>query len=173
MPSRVKSIIPNVKIIILLRNPVNRAYSHYNHEVRRGIEKLSFEKAIKREQEKMDNEIKKILEQKYYYSSIFRNYSYITRGIYINQIKKWIELFPKSQFLIIKSEELFENPKVILKKTFDFLDLAPYENIAFKRSNQGNYKKLDTKIKIELKEYFKPYNEQLYDYLGMNFNWES
>ena len=74
--------------------------------------------------------------------------------------------------MIIKSEELFKNPKNILAKTFKFLDLPNYENITFKRANQGKYPKMDSRIRIELTEYFRPYNQQLYDYLGINFNWE-
>ncbi|MFW9820739.1 MAG: sulfotransferase domain-containing protein, partial [Candidatus Thorarchaeota archaeon] len=173
VPSRVKSIIPNVKIIILLRNPVSRAYSHYNHEVRRGIEKLSFENAIKREKENIDKELKKIMENEHYYSYVFRNYSYITRGIYISQIKNWMEVFPKDQFLIIKSEDLFENPRDVMRKSFKFLNLRNYENITFKKANQGIYSKLDSDIKSQLNEYFRPYNQQLYDYLGVNFNWKN
>jgi hypothetical protein len=173
VPGRVKSIIPNVKLILLLRNPVNRAYSHYNHEVRRGFEKLSFIKAIEREREIVNKEMNKLLENEYYYSHIFRNYSYLTRGIYVNQIKKWMEYFPENQFLIIKSEDLFKNPENTLNDAFKFLDLPQYHKIEFKRPNQGKYSKLETKIVEELTEYFKPYNQQLYEYLGIDFNWKS
>jgi len=172
VPSRVHSIIPNAKLIILLRNPIDRAYSHYNQQYRKSTETHSFRKAIDLEKERIEGEIKKILNDEFHYSHLLRNYSYLTRGIYINLIKNWREYFPKNQFLIIKSEELFKNPKNILAKTFKFLDLPNYENITFKRANQGKYPKMDSRIRIELTEYFRPYNQQLYDYLGINFNWE-
>jgi hypothetical protein len=171
VPGRVKSKIPNVKLIILLRNPVNRAYSHYNHEVRRGLEKLTFLKAIDREREIIEREKNKLIENEYYYSHIFRNYSYLTRGIYVNQIKNWMECFPRNQFLILKSEELFKNPQESLDVAFRFLDLPQYRKIEFKRANQGKYSKLNPKIRDDLIEYFKPYNQQLYKYLERNFNW--
>jgi len=172
VPSRVHSLIPNVKLIILVRNPVDRAYSHYKQQIQRGNETLSFREAIDQEKERLEGEINKIISNELQYSSVLRNYSYLTRGVYINQIRNWTLYFSKDQFLIIKSEDFFKNPQKILNKTFKFLNLPSFDNVIFKKPRQQKYQKMDTGIRFELLEFFKLYNYQLYDYLGVKFDWE-
>ena len=112
-------IIPNVKIIIVLRNPIDRAYSHYHDlGVRLGKEKRTFDDAIQSEL--------KILEEKNYvitdYDGDFtdRLYQYVTRGIYLDHLKIWMETFPKKQFLILKTEDLENNPVPLRWALIDF-----------------------------------------------------
>ncbi|HEC87735.1 MAG TPA: sulfotransferase [Thermoplasmata archaeon] len=110
---RIYKVLPNVKLIFVLRNPVDRAYSHYWHNVRSGLETLSFEKAIEKEEERTKNpEFKKI-------------YSYKDRGKYILQIKRYANFFPKSNMLFVLAEDLKEDRKNTLKKILKFLNLEP------------------------------------------------
>jgi len=107
---RMAKLLPKVKIIILLRNPVDRAYSGYWHSVRIASETLPFNRAIKIEAERIVNNP---------YGMKF--YSYISRGLYFKQIKTYFDLFGRSKIFIIISEEYFSNPAGTLKKISEFL----------------------------------------------------
>lgn len=170
-PRRIKKILPHVKLIILLRNPVDRAFSHYHHEVRLGFETLSFEDAIKKESERLNGEKEKMLQDEDYYSFNYQHYSYLQRGIYIDQIKVWFHLFPRKQILILKSEDFYADPPTTLRQVFRFLNLPNWELREYKKYNYTIYSKMSTTLRNRLIEYFKPYNEQLSEFLGMNFDW--
>jgi hypothetical protein len=181
-PRRTFEIVPQVKLIALLRNPVDRAYSKYWIELMAGLEKLSFEEAIKTEEERLAGEREKMLENENYYSHSFRHFSYLTRGIYIDQLQNWMQYFPREQMLILRSEDLYSDPAAVLKQTLEFLGVQhgdlnkAYKN--YRRPSKRGYRKkvvppkLDPKIREYLVQYFKPYNARLYDYLGINFDWD-
>ena len=117
--------MPHVKIIIILRNPTERAYSHYWHEVRGGFEKLSFAEAIEKEAERLAGEEEKIKKEKNYYSFAHNHYSYLARGVYVKQIKRWREFFLSQQMLILNYSDLRLKPQAVLDKVFVFLGLKP------------------------------------------------
>ena len=91
-PERIAKILPRVKLIALLRNPVERAYSQYRHNVERGYEQLSFADAIEAEEERTRAEKEKVLNDAQYNSTAFFRYSYLARGVYVDQLKHWLEL---------------------------------------------------------------------------------
>ena len=103
----------------------------------------------------------------------YNHYSYLTRGRYIEQLKRWFKYFPKKQVLIIKSEDLFKTPQVIMNSVYEFLNIPKIKNREFKKIFTHEYDKIKSETKIYLKKHFKPYNEQLYEYLGINYNWEN
>jgi Sulfotransferase domain len=176
-PARVAKLLSNVKLILVLRNPVDRAYSQYQHQLRQpGVEPLSFEEAIDREEERLAGEQKKLTENPDYVSFNHRHYSYLTRGRYVDYIPAWMKLFPKEQFLVLKSEDLYRDPSAILKETFAFLNVP---NMAIKEQkeeytqfNKASYTKLDPATRQRLVEYFKSYNARLYEFLGRDFGWD-
>ena len=171
VPKRMFKIIPNVKIIVVLRNPIDRAYSHYHDlGVRLGKEKRTFDDAIQSEL--------KILEEKNYvvtdYDGDFtdRLYQYVTRGIYLDHLKIWMETFHKKQFLILKTEDLENNPTEILSDVFEFLSLPSYDKVNFeKKHNVSKYEPMSDSSRRILKEFFKPYNKNLYEFLKRDFEW--
>src|SRR5207248_10393615 len=99
VPKRVVQVLPHVKLIVLLRNPVDRAYSQYYHAIELGHETLSFEEAIASEEERTAQERAKLLRDEHYYSHAYKHRSYLTRGIYVEQLQAWMQLFPREQFL--------------------------------------------------------------------------
>jgi len=171
VPKRISKIIPKVKLIVLLRNPVDRAYSHYYHEVRIGVEHLSFEEAIQKESERLKGEVKKILSDENYFSFNYIHYSYLARGVYIKQLQTWFQFFPREQFLIIKTENFFRNPSSVYKQILEFLELPIWEPDRYEDSH-NKYPPMDIKIRKFLKDFFKPYNKQLYELLGTDFKWD-
>ncbi len=168
---RVWATIPHVKIILLLRNPVDRAYSHYHHEVRLGYETLPFEKALAREEVRLQGEKAKMLRDKHYYSNNYMHYSYLNRGIYIDQVKSWFEVFPQEQILVLKSEEFFANTASVMSQVHQFLGVPHVETVKMERHKSFPYPKMDQMLRQRLLEHFEPYNQQLFDYLGRDFCW--
>ncbi len=172
VPKRIFNAFPNAKLIIILRNPVDRAYSDYNMRVRMNDENLSFEDSLKDEKRRVMGEREKIYKNENYFSYNLTTYSYLDRGIYIEQIKDWMNLFSKKQMLILRTEDLDENPNKILKQTFEFLGISNFKIKNMKRKNVGKYKEMNSNTRKWLIEYFKPHNERLYKYLGRNFDWD-
>lgn len=171
-PARARSVVPRAKLIAVLRNPVDRAYSHYHHEVRNGTEKLSFEEAIERETERLSGEQERMLRDGGYDSLSLHRYSYLSRGTYVDQLRNWRKHFPKEQLLILKSEDLFADPRTVLEQTLSFLDLPPLEREEYSKDNKGSYSDMDPSTRDYLIDYFKPHNERLQEYLGRDFGWD-
>ncbi|WP_307411852.1 sulfotransferase domain-containing protein [Neobacillus ginsengisoli] len=157
VPQRVFEAMPQVKLIVLLRNPVDRAYSHYHHFKRKGLESLSFEEAIKKEENGLLD------------SNINRNY--LARGKYYEQLKRWMNLFSREQFLILKSEDYFRDPIAGINQVCQFLNVQEW-NLEYTKEPSQPYPEMEVGTKERLANYFKPYNEKLYDYLGVNFDWD-
>ncbi|WP_428327287.1 sulfotransferase domain-containing protein [Nitrosopumilus sp.] len=166
---RIKNEIPKIKLIILLRNPIDRAYSNYNLGKRSGNESLSFEDAIKKEIEllKKNNDFESDKIEKFR-----RNRSYIAKGLYHNQIRKWLALFSKDQILILNTEDLEENPHQALKKVFGFLGLPNEEIKNIQHRKVANYEKMNVETRQFLSNLFKPYNEKLFRLLEKEFDWD-
>ena len=177
VPKRVAKLLPHVKLIAMLRNPVDRAYSQYNFEVDLGRETLPFEDAIEREEERISKEKEKMLADESYVSFDYSRYSYLSRGIYADQLQTWMSLFPKKQFLMLKSEDFYADPVNALEQTSKFLNLPKLETHEKQRKyrqhnyNTTPYPKMNPDTRKRLIEYFEPHNERLYDLLGVNLDW--
>jgi len=171
-PKRISDLLPKVKLIALLRNPADRAYSHYWHEVRIKKETLSFEDAIKKEEERLQNEQELMLKDKSYYSFEHQYHTYLSRGIYADQLKAWYDVFSRQQILVLKSEDFFDNPEKIIKKTLRFLGLPEVSlNYDLKRiPQQYPYPKEENKLRPYLVGYYKGHNKRLHELLNANFD---
>jgi hypothetical protein len=170
---RIKELLPRVKLIVLLRNPVDRAYSHYHFVVRLGYETLSFEEAIRAEEKRLCGEVDKMVEDEYYYSLNHQYYSYLARGIYVNQLAEWMGCFPSEQFLVLKSEDFLDDPALVLSCVTDFLGLPDWRPDVFVKYNHACYPMMDARTRSWLVDYFRPYNQELYSYLDRDFGWDS
>jgi Sulfotransferase domain len=93
-PSRAAPLLPEVKLLVLLRDPVSRAWSHYRHMVRLGLEPLSFEEAIAQEPARLAGEVERIRSDPHYDAVRHRRYSYLARGAYAEQLQQWLGHFP-------------------------------------------------------------------------------
>lgn len=169
---RIAKTLPKVKLVLILRNPVDRAYSHYQHTKRGGREILSFEDAIKKEVERVGIACKKLKEDEKYFNIDIAYYAYRFIGVYIDQIKVLMSLFPKEQILILKYEDFIMNPLAVYRKTLEFLDIPNSKLKDLRKYNEGEYTKMDIKVRKSLVDYFKPYNKKLYEYLGVDFGWD-
>ncbi|ASJ08228.1 hypothetical protein A3L11_02890 [Thermococcus siculi] len=130
IPELIHETIPDVKLIFILRNPVDRAYSHYWHAVTKwGVEYLPFERAIEAEPERISRG-----------TAHHRYYSYLDRGKYALQLKRFRKYFDDDQMLVLITEEFKRDPVESLKRVFEFLGVDPnrynFENLS-RRHNIG------------------------------------
>ena len=128
-PRRIWEYNPDMKIIILLRNPIERAYSHWNMERLRNADSLSFWDAIKNEPDRC----RAALPYQH------RVYSYIDRGFYAEQIRRIWRFFPKHQVLIMKSEHLKHEPNAALREVCEFLEVEEPATVEVKSVHSRPY----------------------------------
>ena len=172
-PTRIASLLPQAKLIAILRNPVDRAISHYFHEQKKGREELPILEALQREEERCAEEWQRMLNDPQYISKAHQSFSYKQRGIYLEQIKRYLEVFPEEQLLILESSKLFSKPQAVLKKVFNFLEIdseVAIPDIAIKNANP-NKKMVPDTVRSYLQDYFAPHNKALQNALGKDFGW--
>jgi len=160
---RILKDIPNSKIIIIFRNPVDRAYSNYHLGIRKKTEKLSFEDAI-------DEEMN-FLEKHSFRESVDRRRSYLSKGFYENQIKIWFNVFPREKIHILSTEDMQKNPEKTLLKIFQFLGIPNYTLKNPQKQKSSEYKKMDDKTREILLNFYKPHNEKFFQIIQERFDW--
>jgi len=149
VPERVKNTLPKAKLIVMLRNPVDRAWSHFCNWRRKRDLKESI----------LYNPKSEILK----------------KGIYHEQLVRWFEYFERSQFLIIRSEDYFANETLVIKRTLEFIGVEPvvkikpiyYDPV---KKTKGN-PPMTVKLRRDLKTFYRPHNNTLEEMLGRNFGW--
>lgn len=171
-PLRVNQMLPRVQLIVLLRNPVERAYSQYQHQVRLGLEELTFEEALEQEPARLLGEFEKILLDDEYYSFNYQNYSYMARGMYADQLERWFRLVPRERFLILPSDGLYADTASTYARVLDFLRVPRFMPEAFRVANDGSYEPMKPETRARLVEFFAPHNARLYALLNVDFEWK-
>lgn len=168
---RIAKTVPEAKLILLLRNPIDRAYSHHHHTTRMGLESLSFEEAIELEKERIGTAWDRMLEDDNYYNFDIALYAYLATGIYADQVQVLIDLFPRDQILFVKSEDFFKDPLSTVIEVLDFLNLPHWRPNSYKILNEGKYSRMDRNTREKLREFFEPHNRRLYKCVGRDFGW--
>ena len=167
---RILKILPKIKLIVLLRNPVDRAYSNYHLGIRAGSENLSFEDAIQIELKKL-NEINDEFEHNVEKYTIPR--SYIAKGFYANQLKIWLELFNSEQLIIISTEDLESNPQGTLDKIYNFLKIPKNHKLIPEKQKKSSYRKMKNETREFLINLYKKNNAELFSMIGQKFDWDN
>ncbi len=165
-------MLPQVRLIVLLRNPVDRAASHHRERTNAGVEKLSFADALDAEQGRLAGESERMSADPFYYSRAHDWYSYRSRGIYAPQLQAWRACFPDDQILVVQSEHLYADPGKSFDEVTDFLGLRRHEGL---RADHHNYRPraaMDEHVRAELADFYREPNEQLFADLGRRFDWE-
>lgn len=176
VPKKVFQMFPKIKLIVLLRNPVERAISHFYYFDLRNRRRRRVNKEADREFDQVfEIEKKSINDLNTYFQKFnmreIQNYC-ISLGIYINQIKQWREYFPGSQMLIIDSDDLLNDTPNTVNRVFEFLGLPKYNLAGYETFNKNSGKKeIKKETMDQLYDFYEKYNRELEDYLGMKFNW--
>ncbi len=169
--ARAANLLPHAKCIAILRNPVDRAFSHYQHEKRFKREMLSFEDAIEMEPQRLGAELERMKNRNGYQSSAVQHFSYLRRGQYAEQLAEWSNRFGEKQLKVIISEEIFAKPADTLAAVFDFIGVNPDSTINPAAANTANYTNMRPETRRHLESYFKPYNQRLSQMLGRPLPW--
>ncbi|MCY9590644.1 hypothetical protein PC41400_17605 [Paenibacillus chitinolyticus] len=172
-PGRVREWLPDVKLIALLRNPIHRAYSHYQMMVRRGLEPMSFPEALQAERSRVEGEYDRMSRDPRFTSQNCSIYSYLKRGLYAEQLERWYRYFPKDQILVMSSETLFRNPAESYRKVLAFLDMPLWEPGGYASLNEGENDRLIPKDTMEwLRNYYTEPNRRLFELIGEAYAWD-
>lgn len=167
-PARAARLIPQTKLVVLLREPVSRAYSHYKHNTRRGHETRSFEEAIAADlaiYRKSGNLEHHSDENEFSY----RHHSYLRRGLYADQLSRWLSYFPKENVYVARAEDFFTDPSAMTARVVDFLGLPEHPIATDQAHNQYAYKKRPADEFPELQEFFREPNERLKSLTGISW----
>jgi hypothetical protein len=170
-PKRTKALLPDVRLVALVRDPVGRAYSHYQHEVALGREPLSFEEAVDREEDRMRGELDRMLADPAYFSYAWWNYTYLARGRYMEQLERWLGVFPAEQILVVHSRDLATDPAGTYASVLAHVGAPPHELDDYPRVFGRDYGALDPVTRARLGTYFAESNRRLYELIGRELEW--
>lgn len=124
VPRRVQALLPKVKLILLLRDPVERALSQFFHSRRLGLEPLALEQALAAEEQRLAGADAELAADDGRHRS-HQEHSYVARSRYEQQLDCWTALFPQEQWFIRRSEELFAQPELVWSDLLLFLGGVP------------------------------------------------
>jgi hypothetical protein len=169
VPERIFNALPEARLIAILRNPTDRAISHYFHEKRQGRESLPIMEAMQQEEQRLGA----VVTAGNYNSAAFIHCSYKRRGLYRQQLEGFFRFFPRRQVLVLNSGEFFRKPDITLKKVFDFVGVdAGFRAKTTRQRNVGtNNSDVSLDVYDYLNDYFFLHNEALYELLGENYGW--
>jgi hypothetical protein len=168
-PQRAARLVPDAKLIVLLREPVSRAFSHYQHERAKGRERLSFEDAIAAESQRIGDIDKALAEGRIATSQAHQHFSYFRRGLYADQIERWHAWYSPEHFLFLRAEDLFAAPQQAFEQTCLFLGIAPIRLANTNARNQRSYDAMNPETRAYLSERYDEPNARLARLTGIRW----
>lgn len=165
IPDRIHAVAPKARIITVLREPLDRAISHHNHEVKRGFETLSMDEAFEAEPERLAGEVVRIEADPSYVSKAHIHHAYLDRGRYAEQLERYFELFGRDRVLVLDSAALKSDPEATVRKATDFLGLPPMSGVDYPLYNKRDYDPVSTEVRDRYGSAFAESNERLREML--------
>ncbi|MFY1637067.1 sulfotransferase family protein [Solwaraspora sp. WMMB335] len=173
VPARVSAALPQARFVALVRDPVERAYSHYLHTRSYGAEPLPFAEAVAAEEQRLADALRDGPDAPAAHAAL-RNYSYLSRGRYAEQLRRWHAHLPADRLLVLRSEDMYADPAAVYTRVLDFLGLDPFTPAAFgqhtRRADRGPGE-LTAELRERLGDYFAPHNAELAGLLGWPHTW--
>lgn len=194
-PARIRRDYPDMRFIMLLRNPCDRAWALY-HMYRSGNvlrehardreASENFSAALEKERRHRQQGLPMLfsgLRASQLYNHFHRHrassfpyaghYGYLSTGAYIFWIKHWLRFFDRSRVLILQSEAMFANPQTATRRVHEFLDLSPepVRDVSTRNEMPLSYLPLSREMRARLQDYFASPNRRLFDFLGEEFDW--
>lgn len=154
---RIKEHFPQTRFVVLLRNPVDRAISHYYMDVQESNQMGGLEETLLRGVGPSND-----------YQPLN---TYVDRSIYIKMLRVWMSIFPREQFLILPSERLYAAPAEVTNEVFEFLGQVPFTADDYPVRNKGREVFTNVDLERTLRDFFQPHNRELEEFLGMRFGW--
>lgn len=168
---RIRRDLPGMKLLVLLRDPVERAYSAHAHETYLGYETEPFERALELEPTRLEGEAERIVADPGYASLSHQHHAYRTRGHYAEQLERLEQTFGRESIHVVDSMTFFENPEPVYDAVLEFLELPHRGYPPFKRHNSRTRAPMPSKLRTALEEYYRPHDERLASWLGREPSW--
>ncbi len=171
-PGRIAETVPDVKLVAVLRDPVSRAYSNYWDRVASGHEDLpTFEAALDAEPERLGDLSDDDLADSRAYNADHDHHTYLARGKYAQQLRRYFAHFDRDQMLVLSANDLFRQPESTFVRVESFLGLEPVDlDLPAVNVRKGN-PPIRADTKQWLQDYYAPHNAELYELLGEDFGW--
>ena len=168
VPDRIAGLLPEVKLIAILRNPTDRAVSHYKHERQRGKEDLPLIDALRAE----ETRIGPALAKGDYKNLDYARKCYKHRGLYAEQLERYFAAVGRDRVLVLESDRFFAKPHETLTDVYNYIGVDDFHNPDVAPRNVATISvRPDAEAIAYLDEWFKPHNERLFDLLGERFDW--
>jgi hypothetical protein len=168
---RIASDLPGVKLLVLVRDPVERAYSAHAHELARGYETETFERALELEPRRLSGEAERMTASPGYLSHSHQHHAYRARGQYADQLELLEKQFSADRIHVVDSGDFFARPEPAYDGVLDFLGLPHRGYPSFERHNARPRSGMPEELRARLDEYFQPYDERLGRWLGDTPSW--
>lgn len=170
---RIARDLPGVKVIVLVRDPVERAWSAHAHELARGFEtEPSFERAVALEEERLAGEAERLRREPFAVSHAHRHHAYLARGRYAEQLDRLDALLGRDRILVLDSGDLFADPRPAYDRVLAFLGLPPIGDPRFGRHNaRPRTSPMPDRLRRALREHFAPWDARLRRWLGADPSW--
>jgi hypothetical protein len=172
VPARASSLLPDARLIVLLRNPVDRAYSHYMHNRRKGREWREFEAAVEQEIATFGDETRALDDGVLKQAFNHQHYSYVQRGYYAEQLERWQQYFPRNRFLVIESDAFYTETGAWMERVCQFLHIDPPIKRGYPAHNRQEYvSELSPATRDWVASLYADHNERAFQWLGEKFAW--
>lgn len=172
VPDRIAATLPDVRAVAVLRDPVERAYSQYAHELARGFEDLpTFEEALEREPERLRGEEERLLEDPGYTSPAHQHQGYAARSEYGVQLERLHAALGEDRVLVLDFEDLAGDPGAALPAVQEFLGLTPHPAVTMGHHNPRPRSRLAPSTAAALRERLAGSDEVVARYLGKEPSW--
>ena len=168
---RIDRDLPGVKVIVLLRDPVERAYSAHAHELARGFETEDFVTALDLEEDRLRGEVDRILADPRYTSHSHQHHAYLQRGRYADHLERLASVFGRDRMHVVDSHRFFSDPEPVHDGILEFLGLPHTGYPAFERHNARPRSPMPAELRARLEEHFAPHDERLTPWLGRPASW--
>jgi hypothetical protein len=169
VPARIKAAIPGIKVIVILRDPVERAHSQWVHETARSYETLDFAEALRAEDGRLVGEEARLLSDPAATSFSHQHHSYAARGQYAPQMQRLWDTFGPENVLAISAQSMFSDAHGAYTRTLDFLGLRKHTAV-YEVHNARSYPPIDSDAAKFLGERLGDSNERLVEMLGADFD---
>ncbi|GGJ99568.1 hypothetical protein GCM10010123_31840 [Pilimelia anulata] len=165
---RIAAGLPKAKLLVLVRDPVERAYSQHAHEVARGFEPLtSFPDALAAEPRRLAGQEERLATDPAYYSFSHQHHAYLARGEYASRLAKLADVLGRERIHVVESERFFTTPEKVYDEVLAFLGLPSMGYPDFARHNaRPRPAPMDPNLRAALWDYYAPYDEHLGHWLG-------
>jgi hypothetical protein len=170
---RIAADLPGVRLIVLVRDPVQRAYSHHAHEVARGFEpETDFGRALELEPARLAGATQALRSGEIDYCFAHQHHAYRARGEYVRYLNRLAEVVGRARLHVVDSEEFFANPEWVYDGVLDFLGLPHLGYPPFERHNaRPRPEPMDPGIARELAAHYRSFDDRLAEWLGRELTW--